>query len=135
MIENVQRKFTKHIKGISNLPYEERLKKIKLPSLEFRQRRGDIIQVFKIAHNFYDPVSTNTIFNFSSNSRLRGHNYKISKQHVNKSKYASFFSNRVINEWNNLPEYIVNAKTINEFKNLYDKHTVDTHYKINIITD
>ena len=77
MIENVQRKFTKHIKGISNLSYEERLKKIKLPSLEFRQRRGDIIQVFKIAHNFYDPLSTNTIFNFSSNSRLRGHNYKI----------------------------------------------------------
>jgi len=66
---------------------------------------------------FYDPVSTNTISNFSSNSRLRGHDYKISKQHVNKSKYANFFSNIVINEWNNLPEYIVNAKTINEFKN------------------
>ena len=51
------------------------------------------------------------------------------------SKYANFFSNRVINEWNNLPEYIVNAKTINKFKNLYDKHTVDSHFKINIITD
>ena len=132
MIENVQRKFTKHIKGISNLPYEDRLKKIKLPSLEFRQRRGDIIQVFKIAHNFYDPLSTNTIFNFASSSRLRGHNYKISKKFVNKSKYANFFTNSVVNEWNNLPDNIVNAKTINEFKNLYDKHTIDTHFKINI---
>ena len=132
MIENVQRKFTKHIKGISNLPYEDRLKKIKLPSLEFRQRRGDIIQVFKIAHNFYDPLSTNTIFNFASSSRLRGHDYKISKKIVNKSKYANFFTNSVVNEWNNLPDNIVNAKTINEFKNLYDKHTIDTHFKINI---
>ena len=134
-IENVQRKFTKHIKGLSKLTYEERLKKINLPSLEFRQKRGDMIQVFKIAKKFYDPLSTDTIFNFSSSSRLRGHNYKISKQYVNKSKYANFFSNRVINEWNNLPDYIVNAKTINEFKNLYDKHTVDSHFKINIITD
>ena len=30
-IENVQRKFTKHISGMSKLPYEERLRKIKLP--------------------------------------------------------------------------------------------------------
>ena len=94
-----------------------------------------MIQVFKIAKKFYDPLSTDTIFNFSSSSRLRSHNHKISKQYVNKSKYANFFSNRVINEWNNLPDYIVNAKTINEFKNLYDNHTVDSHFKINIITD
>ena len=131
-IENVQRKFTKHIKGLSKLTYEERLKKINLPSLEFRQKRGDMIQVFKIAKHFYDPLSTDSIFKFSSSSRLRGHNYKISKQYVNKSKYANFFSNRVINEWNNLPEYIVNAKTINEFKNLYDKHTIDIHFNIDI---
>ena len=64
-IENVQRKFTKHISGISNIPYEERLKKIKLPSLEYRQLRGDMIQVFKIAHNYYDKASVDNIFNFS----------------------------------------------------------------------
>ena len=50
-IENVQRKFTKHINGMSQLPYEERLRKIKLPSLEYRQLGGDMIEVFKIAHN------------------------------------------------------------------------------------
>ena len=40
------------------------------------------------------------------------------------------YLNRVINEWNNLPDYIVNAKTINEFKNLYDKHTADSHFNL-----
>ena len=62
MIENVQRKFTKHIKGLKDLSYEERLNIIKLPSLEFRQIRGDMIQVFKIAKNFYDPITTSSIF-------------------------------------------------------------------------
>ena len=46
MVENVQRKFTKHIKGLNETPYEERLSKIKLPSIEFRQLRNDMIQVF-----------------------------------------------------------------------------------------
>ena len=60
---NIQRKFTKHIKGLNEVPYEERL----------------------------DPLTTNTIFYFNKNSRLRGHNLKISKQRVNKTKFASFF--------------------------------------------
>ena len=71
LVENVQRKFTKHIKNLTNIPYEERLKLIKLPSLEYRLIRGDMIQVYKIANNFYDPITTNSIFKFSSNTRLR----------------------------------------------------------------
>ena len=34
-IEAVQRRFTRHILEAKRLPYEERLKKINLPSLEF----------------------------------------------------------------------------------------------------
>ena len=63
-VENIQRKYTKHVKGLSTLSYEQRLHKLKLPSLEYRILRGDMIQVFKIAHNYYDPVTTNGIFNF-----------------------------------------------------------------------
>ena len=76
LVENVQRKFTKYIKGLTNVPYEDRLKSVKLPSLEYRLIRGDMIQVFKIANKYYDPITTNSIFNFSDNSGLRGHNFK-----------------------------------------------------------
>ena len=131
IIENVQRKFTKHIKGLNETPYEERLSKIKLPSLEFRQLRNDMIQVFKIANNFYDPATTNTIFDFNKSTRLRGHNLKILKQRVNKTKFASFFSNRVVNTWNKLQNFIVNAKSINEFKNSFDEYNKKIMYKIN----
>ena len=129
-IENVQRRFTKLIKNFHNLPYEERLKLIKLPSLEYRQLRGDMIQVFKIARNFYDCSSTESIFDFNNNKKLRGHPYKINKQFTNTTK--KFFSNRVVNKWNSLPHEIVQLKTINEFKNRFDLLNKDIMYKIDI---
>ena len=131
-IENVQRKLTKHIKGLWDTPYERRLEKIKLPSMEYRQIRGDLIQVFKIAHNFYDPTTTKSLFEFSENKKLRGHNFKILKQRTNKSKYSHFFTNRIVNRWNKLPSNIVNATSINNFKNQLDAHYTNIMYKINI---
>ena len=130
-IENVQRKFTKHVKGLHDLSYENRLKKLKLPSIEYRQARGDMIEVFKIVRNYYDYLSTKSIFKLKNNRRLRGHEYMICKHATNKSKYHKFFSNRIINIWNHLPHDVVNSKSINEFKNKFDLHQKDYHYCIN----
>ena len=47
-IEAVQRRATKLVPGMANLPYDERLKKLKLPTLAYRRCRGDLIQVFKL---------------------------------------------------------------------------------------
>ena len=93
-----------------------------------------MIQVFKIADNYFDPVTTKHIFKFQENPRLRGHNFKIIKQRVNKSRYAIFFTNRVVNNWNSLPHNIVNAKSINIFKNLFDEYNSGIRYKIDIST-
>ena len=41
---------------------------------------------------------------------------------INTNLYSHFFTNRVINNWNNLPCNIVTAGTLNTFKNLIDKH-------------
>ena len=131
-IENVQRKLTKHIKGLKDTPYEMRLAKIKLPSMEYRQIRGDLIQVFKIAHNFYDPTTTKSLFEFTNEQKLRGHNFKIIKQRTNKSKYSKFFTNRIVNRWNKLPSYIVNATSIDNFKNHVDAYYKNIMYQTNI---
>ena len=90
-----------------------------------------MIQVFKIAHNYYDKATVNNIFEFNKDSRLRGHNYKIIKKFTNKTKYQKFFTNRVVNKWNNLPSDIVNSKSINEFKNKFDSHNKEFQYCIN----
>ena len=47
-IEDIQRHYTKRIHGIAKKSYSERMQILKLPSLEFRRLRGDLIEVFKI---------------------------------------------------------------------------------------
>ena len=41
---------------------------------------------------------------------------------------ANSFSNRIINDWNSLPDYIVNADSLTTFKNLLDKFWTNLHY-------
>ena len=48
LVESVQRKATKWALNLRNLQYYERLKRLNLPSLEFRRLRCDLIQIFKL---------------------------------------------------------------------------------------
>ena len=57
-IEKVQRHFTKRIDGLYNLSYHDRLKVLKLPSLEYRRMRGDLIETYKIVRGMYDVSTT-----------------------------------------------------------------------------
>ena len=122
----------KHIHEVKKLPYEERLRRIKLPSLEFRRFRGDLIETYKIAHNLYDKNSVNSLLNFRSKSRLRGHQFTIIKNSTKKYSYQHFFTNRVCNAWNSLPEDIANAKSLNSFKNKIDKKYKDLMFITNL---
>ena len=50
-IEGVQRRATKLVPEISNLPYIDRLKHLKLPTLQYRRIRQDLILLYNYAHN------------------------------------------------------------------------------------
>ena len=43
-----------------------------------------------------------------------------------------FYTNRIVNRWNRLPMHIVNADSLNSFKNKIDKHFSDIMFKTNI---
>jgi hypothetical protein len=58
-IENVQHRATKLLPGFRDMSYEERLMKLRLPTLSYRRLRGDLIEVFKILSQKYDPAVCN----------------------------------------------------------------------------
>ena len=47
-LENVQRRATKLINGMSEMSYPDRLRKLKLPTLAYRRIRGDMIELYKL---------------------------------------------------------------------------------------
>ena len=62
-IENVQRRATKLVPELLNLPYPERLKVLRLPTLLYRRYRGDMIEMYKITR--YLRSRCYTIYLFS----------------------------------------------------------------------
>ena len=57
-LENVQRSYTRHVHGMNNLDYWERLKSLKLYSLQRRRERYDILYVWKILEQIVPNVSS-----------------------------------------------------------------------------
>jgi len=54
--EKVQKRATTLVHGYKRLPYTERLKYLKLPTLKYRTHRGDMIETYKIVHGLYDTA-------------------------------------------------------------------------------
>ena len=120
LLENVQRRATKLIGCLRNLTYEERLRILGLTSLELRRIRGDLIQVFKIVHGF-DGLCFDSFFKFARFTKTRGHRFKLEGKRCRLDVRKYFFSQRVVDEWNCLPESVVTSTSVNSFKNSIDK--------------
>ena len=118
-LERVQRRATKMIPTLRNKPYLERLRDLNLPTLETRRLRGDLIETFKIIKGF-DNVNPLHFFEFD-NGTTRNNGYKLKGKRFQTNVAKFFFTNRVINIWNSLPTAVVEAKSINSFKNRLDK--------------
>jgi hypothetical protein len=119
-IENVQRRASKMVPGLSPLSYEDRLRSLNLPTLAYRRYRGDMIEMYKLTHGMYDEQVSEDFLRLQP-SRARGHPCNVYKEgcRLNVRKFS--FKLRVTDQWNNLPECVVMAKTLNTFKARLDK--------------
>ena len=109
--------------------YEEKLKEIGLTTLKQRRERGDMIQTYKIV-NGVDDVEPSTWFTFLADERERStrSTYQVGEDGSLSSKLTlkpgrwnlnvrkHFFSNRVVEQWNSLPEFLKCAGSVVEFK-------------------
>ena len=118
-LENIQKRATRLVWKIKHLPYEDRLKRLGLMPLETRRIRGDLIETFKILKE-YDQVSN--VFVRSHTTHLRGNSMKLYKGQCRTVARSKFFSQRVIDLWNKLPDRVVTSKSIDMFKQRLDSH-------------
>ena len=123
MLQNVQVRATKLVDGIGNLDYEERLRKLDLPSLKYRRKRGDMIEIFK-HFNKYDKNALSSSF-IPRQRTTRTHKLqmleRVPKDGIRGVQTNSFY-HRTSKIWNTLPKKVSEAKTINSFKNNLDEH-------------
>ena len=125
-------KMPKEVPELHGMSYRERLLELNLSTLDYRRKRYDIIQMFKIIHKI-DDIDMSKCFTFTDNSQLRGRNLKLNKPRVNKSIRLNSFAIRTIPVLNNLPSEIVNSKTVLEFKPKLDKLWENSRYDLSEI--
>ena len=128
LVEGVQRRATKIIPGLKDLTYEQRLEKMKLPSMCYRRLRGDLIEVFKYTHNIYKL--SDSLLELESRTNTRGHSYKLKKQRCNTTLRQHFFTQRNVDRWNSLPAEVAEAPSRNAFKNRVDLFMRDYMYSL-----
>ena len=117
LIEGVQRRATRMVRRLQNLTYEQRLRKLNLPTLEFRRHFGDMVQIYKHLH-LYDKDAI--VEKFIRRVRPhRRHDYELAPNFAGdgfRGVQTKSFYYRCIPAWNRLPKDVVNAKSIKAFK-------------------
>ena len=127
-LERVQRRATKIVTQISNLDYPSRLKRLNLPSLVYRRRRADVLQIYRILSGI-DHLNSNLIVQLDNSNRTRGHSKKLIKPRVTSTIKQHTLGYRVIQDWNSLPEEVVTAENVNVFKTRLEKFWEDKDFK------
>ena len=120
-LERVQRRLTKMIPRLRNMPYEDRLKNLNLFSLSKRRMRGDLIEMFKIFKGF-DNMNAENYFTLDQSVTRRRHDFKVIGKRFSSDEAKHFFFNRVVNVWNSLPSIVIESNTVATFKNRLDKY-------------
>ena len=135
LAEQVQKTYTRIVCKKLNIKYnnyEHRLKLLNINSLEYRRVKFDLILVYKIINNLID-LNFETFFalsNYGSVYQLRRHRFSLKNPSTaNTSTRNNFFSYRIVNTWNKLPNYIVSAKTLGNFKHCLDKYDLSKIHK------
>ena len=102
--------FTKRLAGLQKMSYCNRLNTFNLQSLESRQLVNDLVSCYKLFHENFDSSITTTL-NLCAKI-TRGHSYKLSKLLCTIDATKFYYTNRIVNVWNRLPNSVVCSPTV-----------------------
>lgn len=96
------------------MSYCNRLNILNLQSLESRRLFNDLVLCYKLLHDNFDSSITSAL-NLCRNV-TRGHSYKLSKLLCTIDATKFYFTNRIVNVWNSLPNFVVSSPSVAVFK-------------------
>ena len=118
-LEKVQQRVTRLPKSLKGVDYNARLERMGLTTLETRRKRGDLIQMFKITRGA-DIVAWNRKPLWSQPRETK--RSQLRREIVSSCQQRHhFFINRIANDWNQLPDEIVESGSVEVFKCKLDK--------------
>ena len=76
---------------------------------------------------------SNEFFTLRNQPHLRGHKYVINKQRCSNNRRINFFSNRIVNIWNNLPSSTTDFTSFRKFDESLNNDYLLLYCKLNFI--
>jgi len=100
LLERVQRRATKILRGLQHLPCKNRLREL---GLERKRLWGHLIAAFQYLKGAYKQERSQ-LFVRVENRRTRGNGFKLKKGRFRLDIRGKFFTMRVVRCWNSCPE-------------------------------
>ncbi|KAK4816059.1 hypothetical protein QYF61_011067 [Mycteria americana] len=114
LLERVQRRATKMIRGMQHLSYEDRLRELGLFNPEKRRLRRHLTAAFQSLKGAYKKDG-DKLFSTACSNRTRGNGFKLKESRFRLERRKRFFTVRVVRHWNRLPREAVNAPSLETF--------------------
>ena len=125
VLEAVQKRAVGMVTNLKGRSYEERLAEMGMVTLEERRRRGDLVQVYKVLTG-KDNVDYTRWFELAhsrsgaASTRSTSGTLNVTRKEGKGEIRKNFWSVRVCDSWNSLPDSVKQQPSTNSFKNSLD---------------